>query len=119
MDSAAVRTRLTAGRLAAAQRIATLTRDFNAMVAASRDANADDEHDPEGATIAFERAQVTALIEQAQRQLLDFDTALDRLDRDDYGICERCGAVISDARLTARPASRFCIDCASRAGSAY
>ena len=40
------------------RRLASLTDNFNAVVAASRDTNADDEHDPEGATIAFERSQV-------------------------------------------------------------
>ena len=38
--------------------------------------NADDEHDPEGATIAFERQQVVALLEQARRRLADVEAAL-------------------------------------------
>jgi RNA polymerase-binding transcription factor len=46
-----------AERNQALQRLADLTGDFNDVVEASRDANADDEHDPEGATIAFERAR--------------------------------------------------------------
>ena len=39
------------------------------MVAASRDSNADDEHDPEGATIAFERAQLRAILSQGVADL--------------------------------------------------
>ena len=47
------------------RRLAALTEDYEGVVAASRDTNADDEHDPEGATIAFERAQVDAMVKEA------------------------------------------------------
>ncbi len=83
------------------------------MVAASRDTNADDEHDPEGATIAFERSQIGALVRQAQLHLAEIDAAMTRLDLGTYGTCEGCGAVIGDGRLEARPAARTCIACAS------
>ena len=52
--------RLTAERDRTLRRLAALSDDFDEVVAASRDTNADDEHDPEGATIAFERSQVGA-----------------------------------------------------------
>ena len=82
------------------------------MVAASRASNADDEHDPEGATIAFERQQVAALIEAARRRLDDVDTALARREAGGYGVCENCGDPIAPERLAARPAARSCIGCA-------
>ncbi len=63
-------------RAAALAQIEALTREFDGVVAASRASNADDEHDPEGATIAFERQQVAALIAQAQQRLADVDAAL-------------------------------------------
>ncbi len=94
-------------------RLAGLTDDFDGVVAASRDTNADDEHDPEGATIAFERSQVEALVRQARSHLEEIDEALARLDRGAYGVCERCGGSIGDERLTARPVARLCIRCAS------
>ena len=84
------------------------------MVAASRDANIDDEHDPEGATIAFERSQVSALARQARDHLAEVDAALQRLDEGTYGVCERCGRPIAPGRLEARPTARLCIECASR-----
>jgi DnaK suppressor protein len=95
-------------------RLASLTGDFDDVVAASRDTNADDEHDPEGATIAFERAQVAALARQAQHDLAEIDHALRRLDAGTYGVCERCGEPIGDGRLGARPVARLCIGCAAR-----
>jgi len=83
------------------------------MVAASRDSNADDEHDPEGATIAFERAQLRAILSQSVADLAEHDAALERLAGAGYGACERCGQPIAPARLEARPTARLCIDCAS------
>ena len=94
-------------------RLATLTDDFDEVVAASRDSNADDEHDPEGATIAFERSQLDALANQARDHLSEIDAAISRLENGTYGVCERCGQPISDARLRARPVARACITCAS------
>jgi RNA polymerase-binding protein DksA len=103
---------LSAERAAAVTQIAALTREFDEVVAASKASNADDEHDPEGATIAFERQQVVALLDQARRRLADVDAALARRDAGDYGICENCGRPIAPERLAARPAARTCIDCA-------
>ena len=95
-------------------RLAALREDFAGVVDASRDTNADDEHDPEGHTIAFERSQVDALARQAREHLREIDAALARLDAGDYGTCERCGRPISAGRLEARPTARTCIDCAGR-----
>ncbi|WP_244242213.1 TraR/DksA family transcriptional regulator [Nocardioides seonyuensis] len=83
-------------------------------MAASRDTNADDEHDPEGATIAFERSQIGTLVRQARTHLAEVDAAMERLDAGSYGTCEQCGGPIGEARLEARPVARTCITCASR-----
>ena len=99
-------------RRAAVAQIDALAREFDEVVAASRASNADDEHDPECATIDFERQQVVALLEQARVRLADVEAALARRDAGDYGICEHCGRPIAAERLAARPAARTCIDCA-------
>jgi DnaK suppressor protein len=99
-------------RQAARTLLATLTRDFTGIVAASADSNADDEHDPEGSTIAFERSQVGALIEQAERRIAEIDAARARVDEGTYGRCEVCGKPIADQRLEARPVARTCVECA-------
>ena len=103
---------LFAERTAALAQIEALTREFDEVVAASKASNADDEHDPEGATIAFERQQVVALLEQARRRLADVEAAIRNVEGGIYGICESCGAPIAAERLAARPAARTCIDCA-------
>jgi DnaK suppressor protein len=101
---------LAAEHAAALAQIEALTREFDEVVAASRSSNADDEHDPEGATIAFERQQVVALLEQARQRLADVEAALAHREAGDYGICENCGRPIAPERLAARPAARTCID---------
>ncbi|WP_448616339.1 TraR/DksA family transcriptional regulator [Modestobacter sp. URMC 112] len=93
--------------------IDALTREFDEVVAASRSSNADDEHDPEGATIAFERQQVAALLDQARRRLADVDEALVRAAAGDFGTCADCGGPIAPERLAARPHARTCITCAA------
>lgn len=105
--------RLEAERTQTLERLANLTEDFDAMVAASRDTNADDEHDPEGATIAFERSQVASVVRQVKHHLREIDSAIERLDAGTYGLCESCGRPISEGRLEARPAARTCIECGS------
>lgn len=106
------RHRLEAERSETLRRLASLNRDFEGVVAASRDSNADDEHDPEGATIAFEREQTGALVSQAQHHLTEIDAALERVAVGTFGTCEKCGGPIAAGRLEARPVARTCIRCA-------
>jgi RNA polymerase-binding transcription factor DksA/ubiquinone/menaquinone biosynthesis C-methylase UbiE len=112
-NESALRDRLGAERASTLSRLAAMTAEHEGIVAASVDTNADDEHDPEGSTIAFERAQVAALVAQAQAHLLDLDRAVARLDHGTYAVCEHCGSPISAERLSARPATRTCIACAA------
>ncbi|MEV4704452.1 TraR/DksA C4-type zinc finger protein [Actinoplanes sp. NPDC049316] len=107
-----VRDELLRLRAGAEAEATTLARDLDALFAASRDSNADDEHDPEGATIGFERAQLTALLGAARKRVAEVDDALNRVEAGTYGVCEKCGRSIAEERLTARPFARFCISCA-------
>jgi RNA polymerase-binding transcription factor DksA len=104
--------RLESERRETLARLSRLRADFGGIVEASRDSNADDEHDPEGSTIAFERSQVDALVQQAEHHLAEVDAALDRLAAGTYGVCERCVRPIPDERLEVRPIARTCVSCA-------
>lgn len=99
-------------RAAAAGSVAALERDLAALMAAAIGANGDDEHDPEGATIGFERAQLTVLLASARHRLAELDAALERVDAGTYGTCVRCGRPIGAERLAARPAATTCVGCA-------
>jgi RNA polymerase-binding transcription factor DksA len=118
MNASAARAVLGAERDTTLARIGAMTSEFEEMVAAAVGSNDDDEHDPEGSTLAFERAQVSALLLEARAYLSDLDRALARLDAGDYWTCAGCGAPIAPERLLARPATETCISCAgSPAGS--
>lgn len=95
------------------QLAADLGEDIDLLVHARQDSNNDDEHDPEGSTLAFERSQTDALLTQSTQRLADIVAALERIEAGTYGACEHCGKAIAVARLEARPYARTCIDCAA------
>ncbi|MEO6125949.1 MAG: TraR/DksA C4-type zinc finger protein [Ilumatobacteraceae bacterium] len=107
-----MRNKLVQERDAVDGQIAELTRSFDEIVTAVEDTNNDDEHDPEGTTIAFERAQVAALLNQAKADREAVDQALAKLDDGAYGVCEECAEPIGVERLTAIPSAARCIKCA-------
>ncbi|MGH8972245.1 MAG: TraR/DksA family transcriptional regulator, partial [Acidimicrobiia bacterium] len=73
-----------------------------------------DEESGEGDTLNIERERDLALSASARAAVEEVDRALDRMDANTYGICERCGKRISVARLEALPYAALCIDCKSR-----
>ena len=113
-DSA--KARLNADRVRTLDRIAELDREFAAIVTSAREgaAGSDDEHDPEGATVAFERQHIAALLAQAREHLAAINAALRKMESGMYGICDMCGGPIGEERLAARPASLVCVRCAAR-----
>ena len=104
--------RLTALRAATQRRIAALRDGFEGIVEATSDVATDDEHDPEGHTIAWERQQIAALLDEARTTLSDVEAALGRLDDGTYGDCATCARPIAPARLEALPAATHCVACA-------
>jgi RNA polymerase-binding transcription factor DksA len=110
-----VRERIRAEAARAQAQLAALTREFDAIVAAAAADPPDDEHDPDGATIGFERAQLTALVDTTRQHLRDLDAALERLDAGAYGRCERCHGAIAPERLAAVPTATLCVACATNA----
>jgi RNA polymerase-binding transcription factor DksA len=105
---------LSTERVRTIERIAALTRDRQGLIDSAAGVGVDDEHDPEGATVAFERSQLEAFLDLSRRHLTDLDRALRQVRVGDYGICETCGEPIASERLAARPTARACITCASR-----
>jgi RNA polymerase-binding transcription factor DksA len=112
-EQAAARTVLAAERERTQARIAALQRDFDGIVASSASASADDEHDPEGSSTAFDRQHVAALLSQGRDHLADISRAAGRVADGSYGTCERCGLPIGTERLAARPAAATCVRCAA------
>jgi DnaK suppressor protein len=96
--------------------ISALAADLDDILTSAELVATDDEHDPEGATIAFERSRIGALLSQSRDHLLDLDRAEARLAAGTYGKCQTCGRPITTERLEARPTAADCIDCAGLAG---
>jgi DnaK suppressor protein len=115
-DPGPAKSRLAADRDQTLDRLAELERQFAAIVTSTSEGSAggDDEHDPEGATVAFERQHVAALAAQAREHLAAIDTALRKTDSGRYEICDTCGGPIGEERLAARPASLICVRCAGK-----
>lgn len=67
----------------------------------------------DGTTAAVERLNLVGTARELEAMLHDVDRALLKLEDGTYGICDRCGTLISEARLEARPWSVLCIGCAA------
>ncbi|MGD9986605.1 TraR/DksA family transcriptional regulator [Pseudonocardia sp.] len=104
--------RLAAERADTEARIAGLTRQVAALADEQALTTHDDEHDPEGVTIGFERAQLQGLLAGARRDLEALERAERRLADGTYGRCARCGGPIPPERLDALPAAETCVACA-------
>ncbi len=69
-----------------------------------------DQHPADVGTETFEREKDLSILDSVEGELADVEHALHRIDDGTYGTCEACGKPISDERLAALPATRFCVD---------
>lgn len=109
---ASLRTHLLSDRERTGILIDTVIDEMGAFVDARRDTATDDEHDPEGPTLAFERSQSSAILGQSKQHLTEIDAALQRMDDGRYGLCTKCGNSVALGRLQVRPQAALCISCA-------
>ena len=73
-----------------------------------------DENFADSAQVAGQQGANRALAGQLKENLSEVQRALQKIEDGTYGICERCGKEIAEARLEAMPATPFCIDDAGR-----
>lgn len=95
--------------------IVQLAGDIESIRVSRQDVATDDEHDPEGPTLAFERSQVNAVLDNTRTHLASIEQALALVDGDEFGICAGCGERIPFARLEVRPYATRCVSCADAA----
>jgi RNA polymerase-binding transcription factor DksA len=69
-----------------------------------------DENFADSGQVAAELGENMALLNQLNEQLDEVERALAKFDQGKYGLCERCGEQIAEARLEAIPATRFCVN---------
>jgi DnaK suppressor protein len=64
--------------------------------------------------VTAERSEAENLVNSLRETLEEVVHALDKLENGTYGKCEVCGDDISPARLEAMPATRYCIEHATK-----
>jgi DnaK suppressor protein len=69
-----------------------------------------DDNFADSGQVAAEQGENKVLASQLQSELDEVERALAKLDDGSYGKCETCGEAISEPRLEAMPAARFCIN---------
>ena len=111
-----MRGRLSGEFAAATAAISASKRSMDSFLASRRDTEVDDEHDPEGSTLALQFTETTALLNNSRRRLDQAVVALGKIADGTYGTCELCAGPIPRARLEARPAAAHCVPCATVAG---
>ena len=69
-----------------------------------------DENAAEVATFS-DRLSLEGVLEKSLR---DVNTALERIEKEEYGVCKYCKKEIEEKRMEARPMSSACIECKKR-----
>ena len=92
-------------------RVGALAEDFRAEFGQTEtDDDAElagyDQHPADSASDTAEREKDLGILEQLERELLELQSALERIDNGTYGIDEDTGEPIDPARLDALPAAR-------------
>src|SRR5687767_1763188 len=78
------------------------------------DLSIDDSETPDPVDLAvrnYSKNVQLALSENESRQLELIDQALERLEEEEYGLCQNCEKEIHPKRLAAIPWARYCLDC--------
>jgi DnaK suppressor protein len=68
----------------------------------------------DGTTEAVDRLNRVGTAKELETMLRDVERALEKIEDGTYGICDRCGRLIPEARLEVRAWSVLCVDCAGR-----
>ena len=68
-------------------------------------------HTADQGTDTYEQDLTINLMQGENSELEEIKDALDRIADKTYGVCERCGKMISLARLKVIPYARLCIGC--------
>ncbi len=87
----------------------------DALKTSQRDATGDlsaySLHMADVATDNYDREFSLGLADNEQKILSRIETALERIEEKNFGLCETCGKKISKARLKAVPYAELCVPC--------
>lgn len=80
----------------------------------ANDLSVDDSETPDPVDLAvrnYSKNVMLAVSENESRQLMLINEALERIEDDEYGLCQNCESEINPKRLNAVPWARYCLDC--------
>ena len=80
----------------------------------SNDLSVDDSETPDPVDLAvrnYSKNVMLAVSENESKQLTLINDALERIEDDEYGLCQNCENDINPKRLNAVPWARYCLDC--------
>lgn len=63
------------------------------------------------ASALFGHEKTVVLENQLKKDLKEIETAITKIKKGTYGICEKCGKAIDVARLEVKPAAIYCMKC--------
>ncbi len=72
-------------------------------------------HMADDATEVFEQTKNLALKHHLEKMLEQVELAMRRIEKGSYGVCEKCGGLISPERLQVIPSATLCMGCAKAA----
>src|SRR4030067_2015325 len=67
------------------------------------------------ANLETDRNFLLRIRDRERKLILKIKDALARIDDGTFGVCQECGAEISEERLKVRPVTTLCIDCKTKA----
>ena len=73
-----------------------------------------EDHPADLASETFEREKDLAIAESVESLFNQVNTALEKVERGTYGVCDACGRPIKKARLQALPFATLCLECQGR-----
>jgi len=86
----------------------------NSRMSASGDLSSMPIHMADLGSDNFEQEFALGLLDSEVRLLAEIDSALERIEQKNYGICQGTGTQIRKARLEAKPWARYCVDYARK-----
>jgi RNA polymerase-binding protein DksA len=70
-----------------------------------------DNHPGDDSDRLSERERLLTIRERLATRKADIEHALEKIDQDSFGNCERCGREIPVGRLEVLPFARYCVEC--------
>ena len=89
-------------------------RDLILSKLGGNDLSVDDSETPDPVDLAvrnYSKNVMLAVSENESKQLTMITEALERIEDDEYGLCQNCENKINPKRLTAVPWAKYCINC--------